>query len=72
MANYSREKRRAYDRAYNATHKEERAAYNATHKEERAAYREKNKEKIKRQHKEYYQKNREAIIQRTTSKSHFG
>ena len=60
------EKRRAYNRAYNATHKEVRAAYRATHKEEAAAYREKNKEKIKRQHKEYYQKNRQAVIQRTT------
>ena len=30
------------------------------------AYNEKNKEKIKRQHKEYYQKNREVVIQRTT------
>jgi len=44
MAYKSIEKKRAYDRAYNATHEE----------------------KIKRQHKEYYQKNREAIIQRTT------
>ena len=44
MAYKSIEKKRAYDRAYNAT----------------------NKEKIKRQHKEYYQKNREAVIQRTT------
>jgi len=60
------EKRRAYGRAYNATHKEVRAAYRATHKEEQVAYREKNIEKIKRNHKEYYQKNREAIIQRTT------
>ncbi len=60
------EKRRAYGRAYNATHKEVRAAYRATHKEGLAAYREKNKEKIKRNHKEYYQKNRVAIIQRTT------
>ncbi|MCH8324664.1 MAG: hypothetical protein IH813_06150 [Thaumarchaeota archaeon] len=59
------EKRRAYGRAYNATHKEVRAAYRATHKEELVAYREKNKEKIKRNHKEYYQKNRVAIIQRT-------
>ncbi len=50
---------------YNATHKEVRANYRATHKEENKAYREKNKEKIKRKHKEYYQKNREAIIQRT-------
>jgi len=60
------EKRRAYGRAYNATHKGVRAAYRATHKEELAAYREKNKEKIKRKHKENYQKNREAIIQKTT------
>jgi len=59
------EKRRAYGRAYNATHKEVRAAYRVTHKEEIAAYNEKNKEKRKRMHKEYYQKNREAIIQRT-------
>jgi len=43
MAFKSLEKKRAYDRVYNATHKE----------------------KIKRQHKEYYQKNRVAIIQRT-------
>jgi len=43
MANYSREKKREYDRVYNATHKEE----------------------IKRRRDEYYQKNREAIIQRT-------
>jgi len=58
--------RRRWNNAYNATHKEVRTAYRATHKEELAAYREKNKEKIKRQRKEYYQKNREAIIQRTT------
>jgi len=51
---------------YNATHKEVRAAYRATHKQELAAYLEKNKEKIKRKRKEYYQKNRAAIIQRTT------
>jgi len=56
-------RRRNHD--YNATHKEVRAAYRATHKEETAAYREKNKEKIKRNHKEYYQKNRIAIILRT-------
>jgi len=43
MANYSKEKKREYDRVYNATHKEE----------------------IKKNHKEYYQKNKEAIIERT-------
>jgi len=73
-ANYAKHKdepqrialRRRWNNAYDATHKEVRAAYRATHKEELAAYREKNKEKLKRHHKEYYQKNREAIIQRTT------
>jgi len=57
--------RRRWNNAYDATHKEVRAAYRATHKEEMAAYNEKNKEKIKRKRKEYYQKNRVAIIQRT-------
>ena len=58
--------RRRWNNAYRATHKEVRAAYRATHKEEAAAYREKNKEKIKRKQHENYQKNREAVIQRTT------
>ena len=44
MAFKSIERKREYDRAYNATHKE----------------------KIKRLHREYYLKNREAVIQRTT------
>ncbi len=73
-ANYAKHKdepqrialRRRWNNAYDATHKEVRAAYRATHKEEQTAYREKNKEKLKRKHKEYYQKNRVAIIQRTT------
>ncbi len=60
------EKRRAYGRAYDATHKEVRGAYRDTHKEETAAYREKNKEQIKKQRQEYYQENREEIIQRTS------
>jgi len=51
---------------YNATHKEKRAAYRASHKEETTAYNEKNKEKIKKRRDQYYQENREAIIQRTT------
>jgi len=44
----TREKRLAYGRVYNATHKHVRAAYRATHKQESIAYREKNKEKIKK------------------------
>ncbi len=51
---------------YNATHKEVRADYRATHKEERVAYYKKNKEELNRKGIEYYQKNSEAIIQRTT------
>jgi len=62
----NREKLRIASIVYNATHKEVRATYRATHKQESIAYREKNIEKIKRNHKEYYQKNRDAIIQRTT------
>jgi len=61
----TREKRLGYGRAYNATHKHVRATYRATHKQESIAYREKNKEQIKKRRDEYYQKNREAIIQRT-------
>jgi len=57
--------RRRWNNVYDVTHKEVRAAYRATHKEEQAAYREKNKEEIKRKYKEYYQKNRVAIIQKT-------
>jgi len=60
------EERRAKGREYNAIHKELRAAYRASHKEERAAYYKENIDKIKRKHKEYYQKHREETIQRTT------
>jgi hypothetical protein len=40
--------------------------WRATHKEENKVYREKNKEKIKKQQNKNYLKNREAVIQRTT------
>jgi len=62
----NREKLRIASLVYNATHKEVRANYRDTHKEESKAYREKNKEKIKKQRDEYYQKNRETIIQKTS------
>jgi len=59
------EKLRRANIVYNATHEEVRAAYRATHKEELTAYYEKNIEQIKRKHKEYYQKNKEAVCLRT-------
>jgi len=57
--------RRRWNNAYDATHKEVRATYRATHKEEKAAWYQKNIDEIKRKHKENYQKNRVAVIQRT-------
>ena len=62
----NREELRRANNVYNATHKEVRAAYRATHKEERVAYYKENKEELNRKGQEYYQKNREAVIQRTT------
>ncbi len=61
----NREELRRKNIVYNATHKDVRTAYRATHKEESLAYYATNIEKIKRKHKEYYQKNREAVILRT-------
>ena len=58
-----KEKRRAYERAYRTKHKEE---YREKKRRWDIAYREKHKDELKLKSKEYYQKNRQAIIQRTT------
>jgi len=50
---------------YNATHKAVRATYRDSHKEERVAYYIENKEELNKKNKGWYQKNREAVIQRT-------
>jgi len=72
MANYSREKKREYDRVYNATHKEEnkrrRREYYLKHREETIQrtkmYHLENKESIKKWYKQYYQKIRLEVLAR--------
>jgi len=62
----SEEERKARRKEYESTHKELRAAWRDSHKKELAAYYKKNKEKINKQQKDHYQKNKVSICLRTS------